>query len=163
MTIRRRAISPVIATVIIVAVAIAISIAVAGWLFGLWGGFAGGSPAIQVSSSKAIIEFDTGNNQKDFQLDVYVVNQGSGSDILIKVEITVEGSTVVLAQPNETIPANFSGWKTYQKFGIANTDPLFNIDPGDTLQAKLYFQDSGIVPIIVTVTEGVVGNSGAGS
>ncbi|GBF09550.1 hypothetical protein apy_12750, partial [Aeropyrum pernix] len=49
MSAGRRGISPVIATVIIVAVAIAISIAVAGWLFGLWGSFATGSPQIQVS------------------------------------------------------------------------------------------------------------------
>ncbi len=36
----KRAISPVIAEIIIVAIAIAIAIAVAGWLMGLWGGYA---------------------------------------------------------------------------------------------------------------------------
>ncbi|MEM4655871.1 MAG: archaellin/type IV pilin N-terminal domain-containing protein [Acidilobaceae archaeon] len=43
----KKAISPVVATVILIAVTIVIGVAVAGWLMGIWGGL-GGTEALKI-------------------------------------------------------------------------------------------------------------------
>jgi len=132
----RKGISPVIATVIIVAVAIAISIAVAGWLFGLWSGLAGGTPQIQVSN--AIV-------QSNGTVLLYVVNQGSGADTLLRVELNTGDTTVTLNPNVTTIDANFKGW--------IQADPASTLDlnPGQSVTVKLYFEKSGTITIPVSV------------
>ncbi len=149
----RKGISPVIATVIIVAVAIAISIAVAGWLFGLWGGFAGGTPQITVTNP-------TGSASGQY-VQVYLINDGSGSDDLIDVEIivgtqsfksadglTVEfpaGTTITLPY---TISANTEGWL---KISWAGVTGFPTVQPGDQIQVKLYFKESSTQQFPVTL------------
>ena len=144
----RKGISPVIATVIIVAVAIAISIAVAGWLFGLWSGLAGGTAQVAVSNVKVI---------SNGTIDIYYVNSGSGSDKILKVEIS-NGQTTVQAQlatqnvpqgyqTDNIIEANEKGWIRYT-FG---TDQL-QVNPGDSVTVKIYFEKSGTITIPTTVT-----------
>ncbi len=146
----RKGISPVIATVIIVAVAIAISIAVAGWLFGLWGGLASGTPQVQVSN--AVVT-------SDGTIELYIVNQGSGADTLLRVELN-NGTTTVqanLANANVTgtgivvntdgtvsIQANAKGWLTTSVTGVT-------LNPGQSVTIKVYFEKSGTVTIPVTV------------
>ncbi len=143
----RKGISPVIATVIIVAVAIAISIAVAGWLFGLWGGLASGTAQIQVS---------TVSLNKSGSLSIYIVNTGSGSDTLLKVEVSDGTSTYTVstftvdanAQNIEgtgpvTIGANGKGWIS------ADVGHTFNA--GQSVTVTLYFEKSGTVTVPVTV------------
>ena len=87
----RRAISPVIATVIIVAVAIAISIAVAGWLMGLWGGF-GQTESLKIfpdSYAAAVVNNDTTSNY----LVLHVQNVGGSPAEIYKIEISGEEIT----------------------------------------------------------------------
>ncbi|MCE4603086.1 MAG: type IV pilin [Desulfurococcales archaeon] len=149
----RRAISPVIATVIIVAVAIAISIAVAGWLFGLWGGFAGGTPQISVTNP-------TGSASGQY-IQVYVTNDGSGSDELLQIDIiygnqvyTISsgGSVEWPAGTNTTLPAtieaNSEGWMKISFSGAAFAG---SVSPGDQLQVKLYFRESSTQQFPVTL------------
>ncbi len=150
----RRGISPVIATVIIVAVTIAISVAVAGWLFGLWGGFAGGTPQIQVSNVKVY------HNGTQGYIDIYYVNSGSGSDKILKVEIS-NGTTTVTAKINEKPPqgyqnddiilANEKGWVQYN-FTVGTGG--ISISPGDSVTVRIYFEKSGTVIIPTTVVAG---------
>ena len=88
---KRRGISPVIATVIIVAVAIAISIAVAGWLFGLWGSF-GTTEQLTVMPDSTL---------SGTTLVLHVKNTGSKSAVITKVEVVgldTVATTVTLAQ-----------------------------------------------------------------
>ncbi len=131
----RRAISPVIATVIIVAVAIAISVAVAGWLFGLWGGLAGGNPQIQVSYATV---YSNGT------VAIHIKNQGAGADRLIKAELVAGNNTYTLTG---TLPVDIG----------ANADVDVTLTAGTTLTAgqsvviKLYFEKSGVQPITTTV------------
>jgi len=133
----RKAISPVIATVIIVAVAIAISIAVAGWLFGMWTGIAGGTPQIAVTNT---IAYDNGT------VLLYVVNQGSGADNLLRVELS-DGNDVYALTPNVTvIDANFKGW-----IKADPVDATVKLNPGQSVTIKLYFEKSGPTPITTTV------------
>ena len=149
----RKGISPVIATVIIVAVAIAISIAVAGWLFGLWGGFAGGTPQITVTNP-------TGSASGQY-VQFYIQNTGSGSDDLIEVELivgtnsfksndglTIEyppGTTVSLPL---TISANSEGWL---KISWAGVTSFPTVNSGDQIQVKLYFKESSTQQFPVTL------------
>lgn len=133
----RRAISPVIATVIIVAVAIAISIAVAGWLFGLWGGLASGTPQIQVSSVTV---------KTDGTTEIYIVNQGSGADEIIKIELNDGQNTYTLTPDRTSIEANFKGWVT------ATPSPAPSLTVGQSVTVKIYFQKSGTVTIPATVS-----------
>jgi len=132
----RKGISPVIATVIIVAVAIAISIAVAGWLFGLWSGLAGGTPQIQVSNAVVY---------KNGTVLLYVVNQGSGADTLLKVELNDGTTTYTLTPDIQTIDANFKGWIT------ATPTQNVTFTPGQSVTVKLYFEKSGTITIPVSV------------
>jgi flagellin-like protein len=139
-----KGISPVIATVIIVAVAIAISIAVAGWLYGLWGGFAGGTPQIQVSN--VIVKTDG-------TIDFYYVNSGSGSDRILRVDISNGTATVTATlstnppagyQNDDIIEANERSWIRFTFTGLT-------VSPGDTVNVVIYFEKSGQVTIPATV------------
>ncbi|MEB3860676.1 MAG: type IV pilin [Desulfurococcales archaeon] len=151
----RKAISPVIATVIIVAVAIAISIAVAGWLFGLWGGFAGGTPQISVTNP-------TGSASGQY-IQVYITNDGSGSDELLQVDIiygdqvyTIGSGTNAIewpagstaTAPPITIEANSEGW---MKIDFSGAGFAGSVSPGDQLQVKLYFKESSTQQFPVTL------------
>lgn len=85
--VRRRGISPVIATVIIVAVAIAISIAVAGWLFGVFGG---------VSKTESLKIFpDSYIDVTNKQLVLHVQNVGGSPAQIYKIEVS--GSEITTA------------------------------------------------------------------
>ncbi len=79
----RKAISPVIATVIIVAVAIAISIAVAGWIMGLWSGFG------QTESLKIFPDSYANATSDKF----YIVVQNTGGSTAQVYKIDIAGNT----------------------------------------------------------------------
>lgn len=144
----RKGISPVIATVILVAVTLVIAVAIIGWLMGLWGGLAGGSPAISITNQKV----DTLGN-----IVLYIKNTGGGSDKLLSAEIisagsivgsATEGSTVTINGESTTLPAtitaNFAGWVTIPT-GVSS------LNAGDTVIVKLYFESSGTQQFQVTV------------
>lgn len=133
---KRRGISPVIATVIIVAVAIAISIAVAGWLFGLWGGLASGTPQIQVSSVSVATDGTT---------TLYIVNQGSGADKILRIELNDGTNTYTLTANVTDITANFKGW-----IG-ATPGTTITLNAGQSVTVKVYFEKSGTVTVPATV------------
>ncbi len=117
----RRAISPVIAIIIIVAVTIAIAVAVAGWLMGLWGGYAKGGPQLQITYAEV---------KTDGTGMLKVTNKGSGTakiDIVkvAGVELNLVATTVTDGQYNATIGTT-----------TASTEP-WNLAAGET--ATIYF------------------------
>ncbi|MEB3851275.1 MAG: hypothetical protein LRS49_01660 [Desulfurococcales archaeon] len=134
----RKAISPVIATVIIVAVAIAISVAVAGWLFGLWGGLAGGNPQLTVSY---VTVYSNGT------ISVHIKNQGAGADKLIKAELIAGTSTIPL---NVTSGSTSIGANSEVDL-VLNPTTSVSLTPGQSVVVKLYFEKSGVQPITTTV------------
>ena len=89
----RKAISPVIAIIIIVAVTIAIAVAVAGWLMGLWGGYARGGPNLQITYAEA---------KTTGQIIITVSNKGSGDAKVDKILINGADATIT----NKTIAAS---------------------------------------------------------
>jgi len=133
----KKGISPVIATVILVAVTLVIAVAIVGWLFGLWGGLAGGSPSIQITNQKLSISDTTAT------LEVYIRNTGGGSDKILKVELLYGDVTKEGSPDAETIPANFAGWVK-----VTFTDVTLNA--GDTVIIKIYFEKSGTQTFQVT-------------
>ncbi|MEM0366120.1 MAG: archaellin/type IV pilin N-terminal domain-containing protein [Acidilobaceae archaeon] len=73
----KKAISPVVATVILIAVTIVIGVAVAGWLMGIWGGL-GGTEALKIYPNATL---------KDNELKFTVKNEGSRDAKLISVRV----------------------------------------------------------------------------
>ncbi|MEM4559457.1 MAG: archaellin/type IV pilin N-terminal domain-containing protein [Acidilobaceae archaeon] len=77
----KKAISPVVATVILIAVTIVIGVAVAGWLMGIWGGL-GGTEALKIYPNATLEGSDKGTN-----LTFTVKNEGSRDAKLISVRV----------------------------------------------------------------------------
>lgn len=164
-----RAISPVIATVIIVAVAIAIAVAVVGWLMGLWSGLAGGTPQISVTNVKVYA------NSSGTFVELYVTNSGSGSDKILKAELlhgtsvysltgmplSTAGTCIVDANGNPANSANFTNLpitvqaNCHSWLGLKTTQLTTpNIQPGDSVTIRLYFDKSGTQTIQAVVSPG---------
>ena len=131
---KRRGISPVIATVIIVAVAIAISIAVAGWLFGLWGSY-GATEQLQVMPDTTL----SGST-----LTLHVKNTGSKSVVITKVEVVGLG---------EATPTNSSTLSVSLSQGTDAVLPLTlnkSATPGAQYLIKVYTDSGGVYQGYVT-------------
>ena len=144
----KKGISPVIATVILVAVTLVIAVAIVGWLFGLWGGLAGGSPSIQITNQK--LDVTSAGNTSTATLELYIRNTGGGSDKILKAEL-ISGNNVVSAKtedikPSTVISANYADWFTIP-FDVSK----LQLSPGDTVIIKIYFEKSGTQTFQVTV------------
>ncbi len=142
----RKAISPIIATVILVAVTLVIAVAIVGWLMGLWGGLAGGSPAIQITNQ---ILYTNGT------LQFYLKNTGGGSDVILSAQLLKNGAVAgsnttftlvgTTTGTSPTVPANWAGWVKVDFSKVT-------LKPGDTVIIKLYFKTSGTQQFQVTAT-----------
>ncbi len=79
----KKAISPVIATVILIAVTLAIGIAVAAWVMGVWGGL-GGTESLKILPNSTLTVA-----QDKATLDLSIKNDGTKDARVIGVEIAV--------------------------------------------------------------------------
>lgn len=133
-TIRRKGISPVIATIILVAVAVVIAAALAGFSSGLFGSYAQG-PQIAIRT----VEMTTlGAGTLD------VVNKGTSPESVIKVAATIAGVSYDALESDATITNGVV---------LANTASDVSFDLGIPLADKL---DSGQqVAITVTTANGL--------
>lgn len=99
----RKAISPVIATIIIVAVTIAVSVAVAGWMMGLWGGL----------TKTEAIRLTPVSLKTDGSYSFMLTNSGSADATVTKITIggsnvspvIVDGTSYILPTPGFTVTA----------------------------------------------------------
>jgi len=144
--VRLRAISPVIAMIIIVAITLSIAFAVVGWLFGLWGGLAGGTPQISITNIKV---YQTTQSGKTYAVvEFYVVNRGAGSDKILKVEL-IKGDKALSISQEESVTANERKWVT------ASTEiNEFSLNVGDSVLVKVYFEKSGVYSLPAVVSLG---------
>jgi len=95
----KKAISPVIATIILIAITIVIAVAVAGWVFGLFKSYSGG-PAVQILASSSSCKASTG------QCTIFVDNTGNNA---VQVNsVLLNGNPVTLSTP-QTISAGAQG------------------------------------------------------
>ncbi|MCX8165380.1 MAG: type IV pilin [Acidilobaceae archaeon] len=152
----RRAISPVIATVILIAITIVIGAAVGGWLLGLWGGF-GDVEAIRIYPDAKLQMFQQ-NNKTRANLTLTLKNEGTRDAIIRK--ITVEGvgeclasNTTLLRQtPTPTsIPFSLEAGQTKS---IRCTMDGSKVTAGGSYLVKVMTESGGVYQITVTARSG---------
>jgi len=121
---RRRGISPVIATVILVAVAIAVAIAVAFWMTGIVGLFTG-FEELQITSAYAVASDNT------FTIHLTVKNTGTSP-------ATVD-NIIINGQPfDDTFTVLYSS-STATTNSTLNPGNSFTINPGETYHVYIQF------------------------
>jgi len=114
----RRGIEPVIAAVILIAVAIVVAVAVVGWILGLWGGLAGGSPQISITDAKLCSGTST------IYAAIYIRNSGSGSDKILSVLLDYGGDTYVASGIYSSVPTTVSPQPPQLLASIVGTNTL---------------------------------------
>lgn len=93
----RKAISPIIATVILIAVTLAIGVAIAAWVMGLWGGM-GGTETLKILPNSTL----TVDNNGVVTLKLTVKNDGSRDAKVVGVEVGVGARVCKLSHPFTT-------------------------------------------------------------
>jgi flagellin-like protein len=93
----RKAISPVIATVILIAVTLAIGVAIAAWVMGLWGGM-GGIEALKILPNSTLTV-----NGDQVTLRLTIKNDGSRDAKVVGVELVVGAKVCKLSHTFTTI------------------------------------------------------------
>jgi flagellin-like protein len=105
----RKAISPVIATIILIAITIVIAIAVAGWVFGLFGSYSRTNAVTIVASASSC-------TASQHQCNIVLSNQGSSAVTVVSASVygqsaalnTISGGTVVPAGSSATVVVSIS-------------------------------------------------------
>ena len=144
-----RGISPVIATVIILAVTIAIAIAVVGWVMGLFRGATKSSAQLQVLPDSYI-------NVSGYALCLHVMNKGSATAKIVKVEISGigtytnatgisigAGKDAWIAITNTTITTSCKNAENPQSF---SNEAVANAVPSVTYDITVYTADGSAFP-----------------
>jgi flagellin-like protein len=96
----RKAISPIIATVILIAVTLAIGVAIAAWIMGLWGGM-GGTETLKILPNSTLTVDENGK----VDLKLTIKNDGSRDARVVGVEVVVGARVCKLSNPFATISA----------------------------------------------------------
>jgi flagellin-like protein len=91
----RKAISPIIATVILIAVTLAIGVAIAAWIMGIWGGM-GGTESLKILPNSTLT---VDNDQVTLQLTTK--NEGSRDAKIVGVEVMVGAGACKLTPDNK--------------------------------------------------------------
>ena len=121
----RKALSPVIATIILIAVTVAVSIAVAAWMGALTFGFMGSS-SLTITS----VSFNGGSNVTTNQIVLYIKNTGTktvtvGSVKVNQVAATLDANSTLTYTTSST---GNTGWITLDNVVWTNGSPYqFNL------------------------------------
>jgi len=144
---RLRAISPVIALIIVIGVTLAIAFAVVGWLFGLWGGLAGGVPQIVITSVDAYYN----TNDKKIYVEVYMMNKGTADDIILKAYITHKGEEKECSADKTSITVGFADWVRF----TCPKDGQTEAEVGDSFILRIFFKNSGAMTVSGVISRSV--------
>lgn len=126
----RKGISPVVATVILVAVALVLSVALASWVMGIWGTL-GASGAIQIVSASL--------NATSKNLNISVINRGSGTSLILDVKLVSGTHTLDVTDCNPTLPISVNaGENATIKCNVSD------VKPGSLYTIELYTSE-GVV------------------
>jgi flagellin-like protein len=126
----RRALSPVIATIILIAVTVAVSIAVAAWMGALTFSFMGSSSLtvtnVYFSDVNGVVNH--GNGQANNTVILSVKNTGTKTVTVGSVKINNILASVVTGNSTTTYAAGTSGTIELQNVGWSNGNPyMFNL------------------------------------
>jgi flagellin-like protein len=100
---RRKAISPVLATVILIAITLIAAIAIAGFVFGLFGSF---TSSANVSATALACYTNPGNHTAYCELNVQ--NTGTSNAAVTAASIKIAGITTAVATFNPAVPATIT-------------------------------------------------------
>jgi len=136
----KKAISPLIATIILIAVTIAIAVIVVAWIYGIFGSATGPTEKLQI-----------------FQ-DARLVNKTSGNNIIVTFNVTVKniGTSVVTIQ-KVYIKENATCTGSNPTLTKGDTT-VQSLNPGDVATLSVTFQNCQVVPgityTVIIVTGG---------
>jgi len=124
----RKAISPILATVILIAVTLVIAIGVIGWIMGIWGSLGGPSESLVVTGGGTATGKSAPSSGENGELDfsLTIVNKGSATATLLRIEV----SGIDSIDPEDNVKVN------------GNTKPLEEVQlkPGDSIVVKATIQ-----------------------
>jgi len=134
---RRKAISPVLATVILIAITLIAAIAIAGFVFGLFGSFTSSARISQLSTSMVSGATPTGT--------ITVMNTGSSNAAVNSISLTYGGQTCAAAITGSpvTITAGAGGVPLTITAGACATAST----SGQAFTGNLALSNGGQVPI----------------
>ena len=132
--------------IIIVAITLAIAFAVVGWLYGIWGGLAGGTPQITITNVDGYI------NTTHICVRVYMMNRGTAGDEILEARIVHAGEETVCNGTGYVVNAGFKGWLT---FACSQAQKTNKATVGDSFMLKIFFKNSGILTVNGVITRQV--------
>ena len=122
----RKAISPIIATVILIAVTLAIGVAIAAWIMGIWGGM-GGTETLKILPNSTLT---VNNNQ--VTLELTIKNEGSRDAKIVGVEVMVGAGACKLTPDNKLSIIRAGGMVTGTAEG-----PCSGLTPGASYTVRV--------------------------
>ena len=155
----RKAISPVIATVILIAITLIAAIAIAGFVFGLFGSFTATAEVTQVGSNLSATGLSGTSNSLAATCetttpasgDSYVVlsNTGTGSTSVTAVSLILGGTTYTITTPTgcSATPIKASGTLYVVISGTASS----TLAAGSTFGGSVSLANGGNVPLSGTM------------
>ena len=137
----RRAVSPVIATVILVAIAITVSVAVAYWMGGIAGSF---TQFEKVEIQSGVCKWDETNSE--WNVEIKMKNTGTATATLIGVfvnEIEVDGYSYSAPCPNNQTETDMTTSMTIESGATATIKVYIDVGwesvtPGTTVNIKIH-------------------------
>jgi flagellin-like protein len=122
----RKAISPIIATVILIAVTLAIGVAIAAWIMGIWGGM-GGTESLKILPNSTL----TVKND-NVTLKLTIKNDGSRDAKVVGVEVVVGAKVCKLGNPFTPISVSVGAMESREVSGICS-----GLTPGASYTVKV--------------------------
>jgi len=141
----RKAISPILATVILIAVTLVIAIGVIGWIMGVWGSIGGPSESLVVTGGYT----NCTDNKRKLIINFTVTNKGTADANIIRVEVPGFGATTSITCDggDTTIP---KGVTKMCKVEISSTATCML---GASYDVRVYTQAGNVYPTRVSVSE----------
>ena len=132
----RKAISPILATVIIIAVTLVIAIGVIGWIMGIWGSF-GSTESLQIYPDSNITITTSGA-----KLYLHVKNTGTATAVIKKIEIVGIATNTSGFSTNSIKP----GEETWVSLSVGAST---SYTAGTSYQVKVYTAAGNVYSAVV--------------
>jgi len=163
----RKAISPILATVILIAVTLVIAIGVIGWIMGIWGSLGGPSESLVVTGGGTGV----GKDGKLY-FSLTIVNKGSGTAKLSRIEVSGIGSTTTYCGSGVTEVDQCSSLTTpldQVEIPPGRSDTIltavgqgYTCVAGATYNVNVYTQAGNVYSTVIRVTDCVTTQTGGG-
>jgi len=144
----RKAISPILATVILIAVTLVIAIGVIGWIMGVWGSIGGPSESLVVTGGGTAI-----GRTNSLRFNLTINNKGTAPATLSRIEVVGLGSTSTACNYTTTwVPCSqctIPAGKT--AFINASISASFTCVVGTTYNVNVYTQAGNVYSTVIRI------------